>query len=106
MRRIYRWILWMAVLAAFALSPASRVAAQSGEPTPEVVVLHMQESASLPWYVGILLLLAIFVGLTIYKNRYQAARKKKVLNAACCAPIVEDGESPFHPVEDETGKNS
>ncbi len=106
MRRINRWILFGLILVGLILSPARLVAAQSGAPTPEVFKTEMQTTAGLPWYVGVLLLLAVFVGLTIYKNRYQAARKKPVLNASCCAPIIEDGESPFHPVEDETHPKS
>lgn len=104
MRRINRWILVGLVLVGLILSPVRLVAAQSGDPTSGATVTEMQPTNGLPWYVGVLLLIAVFVALTVYKNRYQASRKKPVLNASCCVPIIEDGENPFHPVEDEPEK--
>jgi len=82
------------------VSNASVVMAQSGNPTTESYNVEIQKVSGVPWYLGVLFILAIAVGVTVYKNRHQASRKKEVLNAACCAPIVEDGSAPFHPVDD------
>lgn len=101
MSRIYRWILFVTLLALLLLPAAGVSLAQSGSPTAQTFKADLpQGNAGVPWYVGVLLLVAIFTGLTIYKNRYQATRKKTVLNAACCAPIIEDGDDPFHPADE------
>lgn len=104
MRKELRWILLIGIVGVLAVSSITPVLAQGGNPTAEVAKVAIQQRSGLPWYVGVLLLVAIFAGVTIYKNRYQASRKKPVLNAACCAPIIEDGDNPFHPCEDEDGE--
>ncbi len=76
----------------------SPVLAQTIGPTPMVV--ELQETASLPWYVGALLFVGVAVGLTTYKLRHQANRKKPVIITNCCAPLVEDGTRPFQPGDD------
>lgn len=106
MRRISGLILFLLVVTLLAVSTGG-VLAQSGNPTPAVAGAQTQQTTGLPWYVGVLILLAIFGGVTVFKNKYQATRKKPVLNAACCAPIIEEGgPNPFAIVDDEEEKKS
>lgn len=100
MRKGLRWILLIGIVGVLVTLSITPAQAQGGNPTAEITKVEIQQMGSLPWYVGALLLVAIFTGVTIYKNRYQASRKKPVLNAACCAPIIEDGDNPFHPGDD------
>jgi len=39
--------------------------------------VQIPEKEGLPWYVGAILFLAVAVGLTIYKNRHQEAKKNR-----------------------------
>ena len=100
MRNLYKSILFVLVLSVLIVSPTSVALAQSGNPTTESYNVEIQKVAGVPWFIGVLFILAIAVGLTVYKNRHQASRKKEILAASCCAPIVEDGTAPFHPVDD------
>jgi len=100
MRKLYKSILFVLVLSILFVSTASVVMAQSGNPTTESYNVEIPKVTGLPWFLGVLFFIAVAVGLTIYKNRHQASRKKEVLTASCCAPIVEDGTAPFHPAED------
>jgi beta-lactamase regulating signal transducer with metallopeptidase domain len=100
MRNLLKTILFVLVFSALIVSTASVVMAQSGNPTSESYNVEIQKVTGVPWFLGVLFFIAVAVGLTVYKNRHQASRKKEVLNASCCAPIVEDGTAPFHPSED------
>lgn len=100
MRKISGIILFLLVFVLLAVPTAGVVLAQSGAPTAEPMAWEPQETASLPWYVGVTILLVIFVGVTVFKNRMQASRKKPVVTVSSCAPVYEDGTAPFHPIED------
>lgn len=98
---MWRRFLWVVIIAFVFILPkpmTSPVLAQTIGPTPMVV--ELQETASLPWYVGALLFVGVGVGLTTYKLRHQANRKKPVITTNCCAPLVEDGTRPFQPGDD------
>lgn len=97
-------ILFLLVVSLLAVSTGGALA-QSGNPTPAVAGAQAQQTTGLPWYVGVLILLAVFVGVTVFKNRYQATQKKPVLNTACCVPIIEEGgPNPFAIIDDESEK--
>lgn len=100
MRNLCKSILAGLVLTLLIVSNASVALAQSGSPTADTYNLEIQKVTGVPWFIGVLFIIAIAVGVTVYKNRHQASRKKEVLTASCCAPIVEDGTAPFHPVDD------
>lgn len=100
MRNFLKSIIFVLVLSVLIVSTASVVMAQSGNPTSESYNVEIPKVTGVPWFFAILFFIAVAVGLTIYKNRHQASRKKEVLTASCCAPIVEDGTAPFHPSEE------
>ena len=74
------------------------VQAQSPTPVPAGAA---QPAFTLPWYVGAIILVAVVVGVTFFKERLQAKSKKPVISTNCCLPLVEDGTSPFKPEDEE-----
>lgn len=83
MKKYLRWTL-LVVLIALLLSPAANpVLAQSGTPDDSVASIQLQETASLPWFVAVLIFIAVAVGLTVFRNRYQATQKKTIIYTTC-----------------------
>jgi hypothetical protein len=83
MRTAYRWILLLMLLAVLAV-PAGGVLAQSGSPEDGVIKVQLQETdARLPWFVAPLLFIAVAVGLTVFRVRYQATQKKTIIFTSC-----------------------
>ena len=83
MRTAYRWILLLMLLAVLAV-PAGGVLAQSGSPEDGVIKVQLQETdARLSWFVAPLLFIAVAVGLTVFRVRYQATQKKTIIFTSC-----------------------
>ncbi len=83
MRTAYRWILLLMLLAALAV-PAGGVLAQSGSPDDGIITVQLQETnTSAPWFVAPLIFIAVAVGLTVFRNRYQATQKKTIIYTTC-----------------------
>jgi len=74
---------------------------QAQSPTPNSTAAAVQSTAGLPWYVGAIILILVIVGVTLFNERLQKASKKPVISTHCCLPLVEDGDEPFKPEEDE-----
>jgi len=84
MRTAYRWILLLMLLAVLAVPAGGVVLAQSGSPDEGVINVQLQEtSARLPWFVAPLLFIAVAVGLTVFRVRYQATQKKTIIFTSC-----------------------
>lgn len=77
MNTVTRLIIVFAVIALLAVPASGVVFAQSATPEDNVIQVQIQEKEGLPWYVGVLIFLAVAVGLTIYKNRHQEAKKSR-----------------------------
>jgi len=75
--------------------------AQSPTPYPAGA---SQPAFTLPWYVGVIILVAVVAGVTWFKERLQAKSKKPVITTNCCVPLVEDGTNPFEQ-EDQKAEN-
>ena len=103
LRKILRVSLSAAVL--FLANPmVSPALAQDGAPTPDFV--ELQQTASLPWYVAVILFIAVAIALTVFKTRMAASRKKPIVSVNCCAPLIEEGTHPFRPSDDLPEQNS
>ena len=77
MNTVTRLIFVIAVIALLAVPASGAVLAQSVNPDDSVIQVQIPEKEGLPWYVGAILFLAVAVGLTIYKNRHQEAKKNR-----------------------------
>lgn len=83
MRKFYRWALLMLVLSVLIFPAGSAVLAQSGTPEDGVISVQIQEASGVPWYVGVLILIAVWTAFTIFKNKHQATQKKTVIYSTC-----------------------
>lgn len=84
MRKVYRCILLILLLAMLVIPVGGAVLAQSGSPDDGVIKVQLQETrTSLPWFVAPLLFIAVAVGLTVFRIRYQATQKKTIIFTSC-----------------------
>lgn len=83
MRKFYRWALLMLVLSVLIFPAVSAVLAQNGTPEDGVISVQIQEASGVPWYVGVLILIAVWTAFTIFKNKHQATQKKTVIYSTC-----------------------
>ena len=79
------WLIVFALLVSF----VSPVLAQANNPTTSVEV---QKGNSIPWFVPVLLFIAVAVGATLINNRI-ARETKKRFNPSSCVPLVEENSS-------------
>lgn len=75
------------------------VLAQTGNPTSAAA--DFQTRASLPWYAGVIVFIAIAIGVTLLNSWISKSSKKKVIRTCGCVPLVDGDERPFKPADDE-----
>lgn len=85
MRKNLFWSMLMGI--GFALANPLTAMAQSGTPTAATV--EFQQTASLPWYVGVLFFVFIAVGVTFWKTRL-IKETKQTISVNACAPLPDD----------------
>lgn len=83
MHTFYRWTLLILVLAVLIFPAGSAALAQSGTPEDGVISVQIQETTGVPWYVGVVILIAVWTAFTIFKNKHQATQKKTVIYSTC-----------------------
>lgn len=81
------WAGILNILLILANPAASLALAQDGTPPP--VIVEGQTAVSLPWFVPVILAIALVIGVTLLNQRIAAATKKP-FNPSSCVPLMDD----------------
>ncbi len=87
MKRKIIWMIALNIILILANPAASPALAQDGTPPP--VIAEGQTAVSLPWFVPVILVIALVVGVTLLNQRIAAATKKP-FNPSSCVPLMDD----------------